>query len=237
MDAMRATRLSDNVARQGRLEARPRHLTVEVLKRGLMPLGLADRRDGFVCVPAGYRSDQPAPLVVMLHGAGGHAHHSLGILQHAADAEGFILVAPESRGPTWDVIRGDYGPDVRFLDQALSWVFERYVVNPAHLAIGGFSDGASYALSLGISNGDLFTHVLAFSPGFAAPVEQHGEPRIFVSHGTEDTVLPISACSRRLVPRLQNVGYEVLYREFHGAHTVPREIALEAVSWFRPTPR
>ncbi len=30
----------------------------------------------------------------------------------------------------------------------------------------GFSDGASYALSLGVPNGDLFTHIVAFSPGF-----------------------------------------------------------------------
>lgn len=30
----------------------------------------------------------------------------------------------------------------------------------------GFSDGASYALSLGLPNGNLFSHIVAFSPGF-----------------------------------------------------------------------
>lgn len=227
-----ATCLNQNLARQGRLEARPRLVRAQEPLRGLMPLGLGDKRDGFVYVPTGYYVDRPAPVVVMLHGAGGRGQQSLGVLQAFVEAEGFILVAPDSRGPTWDVIRGEYGPDVEFIDSALSFVFERYAVDSGHIAIGGFSDGASYGLSLGISNGDLFTHVLAFSPGFAAPVEQHGEPHLFVSHGTRDTVLPIDPCSRHLVPRLQGVGYTVLYREFDGPHTVPAEIAREAVQWF-----
>ena len=232
MSGTSATRLNQNLARQGRLEARPRPVKAQEAPLGLMRLGLGDTRDGFVYVPASYRVEQPAPLVVMLHGAGGSAQRGLGMFEAFAEAEGFILVAPDSRGPTWDVIRGVYGPDVAFIDQALAWVFERYAVDPEHLAIGGFSDGASYGLSLGISNGDMFTHVLAFSPGFAAPEEQHGAPRLFVSHGTRDSVLPIEPCSRRLVPRLQGVGYDVRYREFDGPHSVPGEIAHEAVLWF-----
>jgi len=233
LDATRATRWNKAMARQGRLAARPGPPTVEAPPRGKLPLELGGgSRDGLVYVPKGYRADQPAPLVVMLHGAGGDAQQSLRILQSIADAEGFILLAPDARGATWDVILGEYGPDVIFIDQALAWVFERYAVDPAHLAIGGFSDGASYALSLGISNGDLFTHVLAFSPGFAAPAEQHGEPHLYVSHGTRDAVLPIGSCSRRLVPRLQGAGYDVRYHEFDGPHTVPDEVAREALEWF-----
>ena len=37
------------------------------------------------------------------------------------------------------------------------------------MCASGFSDGASYALSLGAANGDLFTHIAAFSPGFMRP--------------------------------------------------------------------
>src|SRR5918911_5524024 len=112
----------------------------------------------------------------MLHGAGGDAQGGLFPFVDRADAAGLLLVAPESRGPTWDVIRDSYGPDVEFIDRALSVVFSRYAVDPSHLAVGGFSDGASYALSLGLTNGDLFTHVLAFSPGFAAPAGHQGAP-------------------------------------------------------------
>jgi predicted esterase len=234
---MTATRLNTVLARQGRLQARPRLPKLDAPQRGALPLELGGKRDGFVYVPEGYRSGQPTPLVVMLHGAGGHARHALDILEAIAGTEGFVLVAPDSRGMTWDAIRGEYGPDITFIDQALAWVFERYAVDPARLVIGGFSDGASYALSLGIGNGDLFSHVLAFSPGFTAPVEQHGEPHLYVSHGTNDAVLPINSCSRSLVPRLKGAGYTVRYREFDGPHTVPDEIAREAVEWFKTVPQ
>lgn len=104
-------------------------------------------------------------------------------------------------------------------------------MDPARLAITGFSDGASYALSLGLTNGDLFSRVLAFSPGFAAPADRQGAPRIFISHGTADAVLPIDRCSRRIVPRLEQAGYDVTYVEFDGPHTVPPEIQRAAVDW------
>jgi predicted esterase len=65
--------------------------------------------------------------------------------------------------------RGSYGPDVDFINRSLQYVFDRYTVDPARLGIAGFSDGASYALSLGLPNGDLFSHIIAFSPGFMRP--------------------------------------------------------------------
>lgn len=201
-------------------------------KTGLHPLGIAERRDGSVYVPTGYRTEQPAGLVLLLHGAGGNAQHGIGLLQSLADEANLILLAPESRGSTWDVIMSDYGPDVTYIEQALSQTFSRYTVDPTRIAVGGFSDGASYALSLGITNGSLFTHVIAFSPGFMAPTKQEGEPRIYISHGTRDEVLPVDRCSRRIVPQLQRLGYDVKYHEFDGPHTVPADIAREAVDWF-----
>lgn len=219
-------------AAEARLLARPGH-PAEAAKPGLHELGLARGRDGFLYVPRGYRADRPAPLAVMLHGAGGIARHALGPFQGFADDAGLVLLATDSRRQTWDVIQGGYGPDVAFLDRALELTFARCAIDPARIAAEGFSDGASYALSLGITNGDLFSHVIAFSPGFMVPKEQRGEPRIYISHGKRDEVLPIDSCSRKLVPRLRSAGYEVLYHEFDGPHTVPEEIAREALEWFR----
>jgi phospholipase/carboxylesterase len=91
--------------------------------------------------------------------------------------------------------------------------------------------GLLRALSLGIANGDLFTHVLGFSPGFMAPTAQVGSPCIFVSHGIRDGWLPIERCSRRIVPQLEHAGYDVTYREFEGGHVVPPEIGREAADW------
>src|SRR5947209_3230289 len=155
-------------AREGRLLARPTSSSA-AFGPGLHSLDLASKRDAVLYVPAGLPRVQPAPLVLLLHGAGGNAQHGLALLHPLADAAGLLLLAPSSRGRTWDVILGSYGPDVAFLDEALTAVFARCAVDASHIAIGGFSDGASYALSLGLANGDLFTHVLAFSPGFMAP--------------------------------------------------------------------
>jgi phospholipase/carboxylesterase len=227
--------MAENVHEEGRLQARPAAEVTEATPVGLRPLGLAATRDGFLYVPATYQTTRPAPLALLLHGAGEDARDGLALLRAQADAAGLILLAPTSREYTWDLLVGrSYGLDVASIDRALEHTFSSYRVDPEHVAVGGYSDGASYALSLGIANGDLFTHVLAFSPGFLAPPGRRGYPRIFVSHGTRDGWLPIDRCSRRVVPQLKLAGYEVRYREFEGGHVVPPEIAREAVNWFTP---
>lgn len=218
-------------AAAGILTARPTTLTDGAVP-GLHPLGLAGGRDGLLYVPAGYRADRPAPLAVLLHGAGGDARGGLAPWRDLADDAGTLLLAPESRGRTWDVILDDYGRDIAFLDAALARVFAACAVDAGRIAVGGFSDGASYALSVGIGNGDLFTHLVAFAPGFAAPARRQGMPAISIAHGTRDAVLPIDRCSRRIVPQLERAGYAVRYTEFDGPHTVPPEIARAGLEWF-----
>jgi phospholipase/carboxylesterase len=167
----------------------------------------------------------------MLHGAGGTGNHAMHLIADVADTHGVAVVAPDSEGQTWDLLGGGFGGDAAYIAEVLSAVGREAPIDPAHLAIGGFSDGASYALSLGLTNGDLFTHVIAFSPGFMAPGDRTGTPQVYLSHGTHDTVLPIDRCSRRIVPALRGQGYEVTYREFEGPHTVPETISHEAMTW------
>jgi phospholipase/carboxylesterase len=220
-------------ANQGRLLARPTSPPSDAtVETGLRTLGLSSERDGLLYVPAGYDTNIGAPVALTLHGAGGDARSGISHFLPLADEAGVVLLAPESRGRTWDVLVGGYGPDVEFIDRALEWAFERLALDTRKLAMTGFSDGASYALSLGLTNGDLFTHLIAFTPGFMAPAQRRGKPPIFVSHGTRDGVLPIERCSRRIVPQLDREDYEVRYREFDGPHTVPFSVARDALGWF-----
>ena len=212
------------------LRVRPRAPT-RAITPGQHSLDLGRDRDGWLVVPRGYSPDTATPLALMLHGAGGQAQR-LAARFPMADELGVILLVPESRGTTWDAIRGPFGADVQFIDRALEQAFDRCNVNPKRLAIGGFSDGATYALSLGLDNGTLFTHVMAFSPGFTANRRPQGRPRIFISHGRKDDILPIDVCSRRIVPALEDAGYGVTYKEFDGPHTVPQAIAQDAFKWF-----
>lgn len=219
-------------ASEGRLSARPAPQNHQAINSKLYSLPISDKRTALLYAPAGYNPKNTAPLALMLHGAGGNAEQGIALLQNFADEFGIVLLAPKSLRATWDVIADGYGADVEFIDQVLNHVFERFSINSSRLAIGGFSDGASYALSLGITNGDLFSHVIAFSPGFVVTNRRTGKPRIYVSHGTRDGVLPIERCSQKFVPPLKQIGYDITYREFEGAHAIPPEINREAVEWF-----
>ncbi len=194
------------------------------------PLGLGGQRDGLVFAPA-VAAGTRLPMVVMLHGAGGSARGGIAPLLPLAAEAGVILLAPESRGGTWDAIRGTFGPDVEFIEKAVSHVIDRHPVDERRLAVAGFSDGASYALSLALMNGGTFRQGIVFSPGLVATAERQGKPRLFVSHGVQDRVLDIDHCSRRIVPQLRALGYDVTYEEFQGGHTVPPAIARRATEW------
>jgi phospholipase/carboxylesterase len=199
---------------------------------GRHPLAVGRERDGALFVPSGLARGAALPLVVALHGAGGEAAQMLDLLQSEAQRRHVALLAPKSRDKTWDIIRNGYGPDVAFIDQVLSAVFADVPIDPGRIAVSGFSDGASYALSLGLANGDLFSDILAFSPGLMAPPGQEGRPRIFISHGRSDPVLPIDTCSRKLAPALEEAGYDLDYVEFAGGHVVPAPMIERAFARF-----
>jgi phospholipase/carboxylesterase len=187
------------------------------------------------------------PLLVLFHGAGGNGAGILRTLESLSDELQMAILAPDSIDRTWDALfveqrdlldlvsggrrfRG-FGGDVSALDRTLREVFQTIAVDPARVVAGGFSDGATYALSLGLANGDLFQRIVAFSPGFIVKAERRGQPEIFISHGRRDRVLPIDRASRRIVPQLTVTGYAVTYREFDGGHHLPNEITRDALAW------
>jgi phospholipase/carboxylesterase len=214
-----------------RLTSRPA-FPIEPAPLGATQVDLEIGRDAILYVPESYQSDTPMPLLITLHGAGGSAA-SWEPYYEICEARGVIMLAVDSRDSTWDRVRGVFGPDVWFIDTALAWTFERCFVDPTHIALAGFSDGASYALSLGVSNGDLLTHLIAFSPGFMAPTDPIvGSPKVFVSHGVQDAVLSVENTQNVILPSLLTGGYDVTYEEFAGGHNVPRSIGEQAFDWF-----
>jgi phospholipase/carboxylesterase len=195
-----------------------------------LELGDADR-DGLFYVPRGYTSDVALPLWIVLHGAGGTAQSTAYVFPFA-DELGVLVVAPDSRDDrTWDGVLRNWGPDVDFIAAAMDRVNRLCHVDPQRMTVAGFSDGASYALSLGITYGDQFRRIVAMSPGVMQPMAARGKPKIFISHGTADAVMPIDATSRTIVPRLKRLGYDVTYREYEGRHTISPPIVREAFEW------
>lgn len=210
-----------------RLTARPDPAVQSSLPLGTSTVRLAHGGEGLLLVP----SPRATGLVVALHGAGGHARAGLDLFAIAAERLDLVVLAPSSAGATWGAVRGGTDADTPALVAALSDVFTRHPFDPDHIAVGGFSDGASCALTIGLSNGDLFRRVVAFSPGFEAAPERRGRPRVFLTHGVHDAVLPIARTGRRVAASLTADGYDVTYREFDGAHVVPPSLAAEAADW------
>jgi phospholipase/carboxylesterase len=150
-----------------------------------------------------------------------------------ADEFNVLVLAPDSRDErTWDGVLRSWGPDVDFLASAVGQTAARYNIDKSKVGIGGFSDGASYALSFGITFGDQFSRIISMSPGVMQPIAARGKPRIFISHGTSDPIMPIDETSRKFVPKLKSLGYDVTYREYEGRHSPSPPIVREAFEWF-----
>jgi len=134
----------------------------EPVKGALPPgrhhLGISAERDAVLFVPGGLDEHTPVPLFVMFHGAGGFPEKVLPFIEEHAERDKFLILAPHSMYPTWDIVVGGSGPDLERLQEALTEVTSRYRIDRDHLAFAGFSDGASYALSIGVTNGDIASH-------------------------------------------------------------------------------
>lgn len=203
-------------------------LSVQTVATGGRPFGLY--------VPSTYDSTRVWPVTVLLHGYGVSGEEMALDFQDYAEAAGEVVLAPNSFGTTWDLIQNSqFGADVQYMDGMLTWAFQHISVDPTRLSISGFSDGATYALWIGLKNGDLFTRVAAMTPCTALPQIRTGMPILFISHGKDDTVLPIDACSRVTVPALQADGYSVQYVEYPSAqgngHFVTPDVLTEAMAW------
>jgi phospholipase/carboxylesterase len=208
--------------------------TTSSVEAGEYALGLSETRDARLIVPAAAPAC-PRPLLIMLHGAGG-TPNQIGTMVAAARDAGIFLLVPYSRGGTWEVAQQTFGADTRTIDRAIEEASRRVCIDPRRIALAGFSDGASMALSLGVANGTLLSHVIAFSPGFVFDPGHRGVPRFFVAHGTSDQILPFANTERTVVPYLRGFTYTVEFTPFPGGHTIPTDVARDALAWFIQNP-
>ena len=207
-----------------RLDARPR-AGARPCKPGDYELRISGRRRALMRVTRPLRGRRPA-LLLALHGAGsGGAPGGLYAFRGAWSVPGLVIVAPAAAGTGWSLGVTDVG----FVDRTLQRALARCRVDRRRIAVGGFSSGASMALWLGLSNGDLFRGIIALSGGGALPDERIGKPSVFLAHGTLDGVIPIELGGDVIARELRGQGYAVTYRRFRGPHRVLSSVAREAV--------
>ena len=215
-----------DAAKDGRLASRPAPPTLPAPAPGAF---IQLRGGAMLYVPKTFVAASTMPLLVMLHGAGGDALSIARDHAPSADARGFLVLAPKSRNATWDLHHMPESDDANIVDDALDQAFAHAAAG--RLALAGVSDGASFALSLGLANGDLFSDVIAFSAGLFRIRARVGSPRIFISHGRNDRVLPFSG-AERIVATLTGAGYDVAFHPFDGEHEVPPEVLSTALDRF-----
>lgn len=206
--------------------------TKEPLSPGQHNMGLEKERDTLLIVPEGLEPGKPVPLLVMFHGASGSAEKVLPFLLEHARKHKFLLMLPQSTYVTWDLTIGGHGPDLDRLEKALDMLSSHFAIDPAHFAFAGFSDGGSYALSAGLTNGELVSHIIVFSGGFMNVYVKSGKPLVFISHSPEDEQLNIKKSALKHYNELKKEGYDTTFELFSGKHVIHPPIVEKAMTFF-----
>lgn len=202
------------------------------LPAGRYDLPYEEGRPAVLVVPEGLDLNAPQALMVLFHGAGGAADKVLPFFVRWARTRRFLLLAPQSQYPTWDIVIGGHGPDRERLDRALAQVSDHFALDPSRLAFAGFSDGGSYALSMGLTNGDVASHVIGLCAGFMNTFQQNGSPRVFLAHGRSDSQLPLETSARKHAQRLLESGYDLSFFPFDGDHVIHPWAVERAIEFF-----
>ena len=217
---------TEPVDRIGHLTSRPRTVT-RTLQAGTTRMNIGES-SVIVELPQSALAKAQVPAFMFMHGANRTVEPFLAAYRPIAEKYGVMLVIPMAVRGTWDAISmSGFGRDLAAIDAMLQWLFGAVSVDPTRLALSGFSDGASYALGLGRANGDLFTRIIAHSPGFLMEVTNVGKPPIVISHGTDDQVLPYDNSRFTIYPALRDMGYDVEFRGFVGGHAVSLSVVDE----------
>jgi phospholipase/carboxylesterase len=186
-------------------------------------------RQALLFVPTSYVATKPAPLALLLHGGGGNAQQPIDTFQARADVDGLCMLSCKSLGTTWDAMNDRFTDDIPLFDQALAIAFLNLNIDATRISVQGFSDGATYAVAIGRANGDLFTRVSAQSMGSLLHTTGVQKPKFYITHGSQDEVLPASQA--RSVSSVLSQVYQVTYEEYNAGHVITPEIATKAVDF------
>lgn len=179
---------------------------------------LPGERDGFrrtyrVHVPTGYRPDEPAPLVVVLHGAFSTSEE---MEQHTgfselADREGFVVAYPDGIGilgllQHWNAghccgkAAADRIDDVGFVAEVIEDVQGKLHIDSTRVYMAGFSNGAMLTHRFAAEKPELIAAAAPLAgaiggdgsnggAGWQMPTPRSGVPMIMF-HGQRDRRIP-----------------------------------------------
>jgi phospholipase/carboxylesterase len=210
--------------------------------RGVMHLGgpPGTRGGASLYVPETLDGTEAAPLAVALHGGGGTGAHFLWSLLRAARARGVVLLAPTSRGRTWDLHAPE--ADLAAIADALAVADGIHPLAADRRLLLGMSDGGTFATIAALRGAPGFTHVAPVAASFSPLMIALAEPGalralpVRLTHGARDWMFPVET-AREAAAALRAAGAAMSWREIPDlAHAWPREEAGAILDWFLATP-
>jgi len=187
------------------------------------------------------------PAILMLHGRGSDEEDLLSLAQFLD--ERFLLVSARapypfpSGGFTWYDLQeiGDPHPSMfmtsyRKLSRFLDDILAGYPVDPSTVLLFGFSMGTVMAYALALTRPERIRGVAANSgylpeiPSLKYRWQELASTGFFISHGTEDPVIPVMM-ARRARALLEASNAAVVYHEYAMPHTIGEKALADVVAW------
>jgi len=184
------------------------------------------------------------PLFTVLHGAGRQDEMLAKVYRDEPARRQALFLIPRSVEPTWDLIVGGERSDLDFLEYAYDLIYRRYPVDALQQGLIGYSDGASYALSVGLCNAPMFRALMVWAAGFLVLDPETAEalrrsparapkPRLYLEYGTHDELFDFERVALPMRRNLEQAGFDVTFSvDEGGRHWPSGSFHREALDWY-----
>ena len=222
-------------------------------KNSTIPASLDQSSLSFLYRPAA--SDRAAPwLLVLMHGVGSNEQDLFGLADyvppqfHVVSLRGPFALGPGSHAWFQFSVARDGSRTIDTTQETASraaiiqtvQALAAYLDVPAsRVVLGGFSQGGIMALSLLRTRPDLLQAALVMHSrllpevdALAAPAEALQGKQLWVSHGLQDTVIPL-ASAQAIRAHAATLPVALTYTEFPGAHEIRPAELQAAMLWLQ----
>jgi phospholipase/carboxylesterase len=196
---------------------------------------------------------EPKKALVLFHGVGSNESDLLEIAPLLSEDRLIISMrAPLTMAPNsyaWFHVQfAERGPvhnwneakvSLSLIEDALRDLSKKTGIPFAEISVFGFSQGAIMILGLALTSELGLENYIASSgrtlPEFAEesrknPLNDFQLRRVFVTHGIEDSRLPIQL-GRQTEKILRDTALKLVYKEYHSGHEISPELLADAKEW------